>query len=77
MRYLFPLVCLIIVHTPDGKELRLAVEHVSAIRPAEGLHEHVAKGTNSIVFSGGKGYGVIETPAEVAKQLDHCESEQP
>lgn len=65
--------CLIVLHSPDGGTLQVEASSVYAMRAATGnVQEHVAKGTNTILYVGGKVFGVTETPQEIAALMESC-----
>ena len=64
--------CLIVVHSPDGSELRIDTNHILAVRPAAGVSEHVAKGTNTLIYTGGKVFGVTEGFDDAINQIEQC-----
>ena len=64
--------CLAVFHTPDGREIKIDT-NVTAVRPVEHLHGHLAKGTGSVIYIGGEQFGVTETLEEVASILKNCQ----
>jgi hypothetical protein len=74
MRRLWPLLCLITFHSPDGQLLTVEAKHVIAVRPAPSS-EHVAAGTKSILYVGGQKFGITETPAEAEIMINDCPEE--
>jgi hypothetical protein len=64
--------CLAILHTPDNKELRIDVRHIAAVRPAHSLKQHLAAGTNTIVYVTTNNFGVVETLEQVQDAIHHC-----
>jgi hypothetical protein len=69
---LLPLLCLVIFHSPDGREIRIDTLHVTAIRPAEAVKQHLAEGTRTIIYASGQNFGVIEPVAEVDLMMKNC-----
>jgi hypothetical protein len=66
--------CYAILHAPDGTELRFDVEQMPVVRPAETetVKRQVHHAVNSIVYSAGQKFGVIETPDQVQEAMHHC-----
>lgn len=60
-------------HSPDGTQLVIDSAAIQIVRPVTtGNREHVTKGTHSVVYVGGKGVGVMETPTEVVRMIKEC-----
>ena len=73
MRWLLAaLACLAIFHTPDGRELRVETQHISAVRPADSVQQQVAPGTKAIIYVGSQKFGLVETPAEIDMLVKDC-----
>jgi len=70
------LVCLVVFHSPDGKELRLDNRHISAVRTAENAKQYVTAGVNTIIYVGGEKFGIMETPTEAEYLMRHCVEEE-
>ena len=66
------LLCLVVVHTPDGEQLRIDSRSVMALRASTGVEHHLAKGTKTILYLTGKNFGLVETPDEVVDRINHC-----
>jgi hypothetical protein len=66
------LACLAIFHTPDGRELRVETQHISAVRPADGAQQQVAPGTKAILYVGSQKFGIIETAIDVDAIIKDC-----
>lgn len=68
------LTCMAILHSPGGSvELRVVVNQITAMRPIEGVHkQHVAHGSNSLIFAGGQKFTVEETLDQVQDAIHHC-----
>ena len=64
--------CLAILHSPDGQELRIDVRHIAAMRPAHSVKQHLAHGTNTLVYVTTNTFGVIETKEQVQDAIHHC-----
>lgn len=65
--------CLIALHGPDGGVLQVEANSIYAIRNiTENIQEHVAKGTKTVIYVGGKVFGVTETPQEIAELTERC-----
>jgi hypothetical protein len=75
MRWLIGLCCLAIFHRPDGQEIRIDT-HITAFQPAHGFSEHLAAGIKTVIFSGGKSFGVIETPDQVERIVRDCNGQR-
>jgi hypothetical protein len=69
MKWALPLACLVVFHSPDGKELRIETQYILAVRTAHGVREQVAPGTRTILYLAGKTFGVVETPEEVVASM--------
>lgn len=66
--------CLIMLHSPDGTGLLIGTNEI-VVREIDPKHQdHVAKGTNSVVYTNTKqnGMGVKETLKEVTGLIDKC-----
>ena len=64
--------CLAIFHSPDNRELRVETQHVQAVRPADAAQQHLAPGTNAIVYVGSQKFGVVESAAEIDQIIKDC-----
>lgn len=72
------LFCLLVLHSPDGSPLLVFSNSVRVVRPVaheHGLRSHVAKNTNSVVYSGGQNFGVSETAVMILQKLRACEQQ--
>lgn len=60
--------CIIVLHSPDGSELRFEARNLTAVRAVPpNYKEHLAPGTKTIIYgTGGNKFGVIETPEEIS-----------
>ena len=67
-----PLSCLAIFHSPDGTEIRIETRHIVAVRPADAVKQHLASGTNALIYTSTQTFGVIETVSEVKMLEDEC-----
>lgn len=67
-----PLACIIVLHSPDGSQLRVETRNLTAVRAVPlGFKEQIAPGTKTIVYSAGaQKFGVIETPEEIAAMIE-------
>jgi hypothetical protein len=63
---------LAIFHTPDGRELRVETQHISAVRPADSVQQQVAPGTKSIIYVLTQKFGIIEPPGDVQTIIRDC-----
>ena len=64
--------CLAIFHSPDNRELRVETQHIAAVRPADAAQQHLAPGTNAIVYVGSQKFGVIESASEIDQIIKDC-----
>jgi len=64
--------CLAIFHSPDNRELRVETQHIQAVRPADAAQQHLAPGTNAIVYVGSQKFGVVESAAEIDQIIKDC-----
>jgi hypothetical protein len=64
--------CLAIFHSPDDRELRVETQHIQAVRPADAAQQHLAPGTNAIVYVGSQKFGVIESAPEIDQIIKDC-----
>lgn len=64
--------CMAILHTPEGHELRIEIQHIEAVRPVEHLRGHVAHETGSVVYLSSKNFGVTETVEQVQNAIRNC-----
>ena len=71
-KWYIPLSCLIILHTPDNRELRVETQHISAVRPADSVQQQVAPGTRSIVYVLTQKFGVVEPPSDIDVIIKDC-----
>ena len=61
-----------IFHTPDGRELRVETQHISAVRPADSVQQQVAPGTKAILYVGSQKFGITEAAVEVDMIIKDC-----
>ena len=62
-----------VFHTPDGGLLSVETTHITALRPASsGIKEHVAPGTNTILYVGAKTWGITETIEQAKEAVRDC-----
>lgn len=74
------LLCLLVLHSPDGSPLLVFSNSVRVVRPVthhKGVREHVAKNTNAVVYLGFQNFGVAETAAKILLDLRACEQKAP
>ena len=64
--------CLIILHSPDNRELRIETQHISVVRPSDAAQQSLAPGTKSVLYVGGQKFGVVETPNEIEAIIRDC-----
>ena len=73
-----PILCLVVFHSPDGKELIFDSRHIAAVRPVEGaIRQHLHPNTNAVIYASTQTFGVVETVDEVEKQLRECTEDPP
>ena len=65
-------VCLAIFHSPDNRELRVETQHIQAVRPADAAQQHLAPGTNAIIYVGSQKFGVAESASEIEQIIRDC-----
>ena len=72
------LFCLVVLHSPDGKDLLIDSRHIAAVRPVESsLARHLHPNTRTIIYASTQTFGVIETTDEVNEALKECGDEPP
>jgi len=71
-RLVAAMTCLAIFHSPDNRELRVETQHIQAVRPADAAQQHLAPGTNAIVYVGSQKFGVIESASEIDQIIKDC-----
>ena len=71
-RLVMTMTCLAVFHTPDNRELRVETQHIQAVRPADGAQQHLAPGTNSIIYVGSQKFGVVESASEIEQIIRDC-----
>jgi hypothetical protein len=76
MKRWWPVLCLISLHSPDGKVLHIDSNHIVAMRAAEGVKQHLAIGTETIVYMSGQNFGVKETPEQIEELVASCVEEK-
>ena len=64
--------CLAIFHSPDNRELRVETQHIQAVRPADAAQQHVAPGTNAIIYVGSQKFGIVESASEIEQIIRDC-----
>ena len=64
--------CLITLHDPSGRLITFDTHQISAVQPTEEIARHVAPGTKSIIYVGGKNFGVTETREEIKEMIEDC-----
>jgi hypothetical protein len=73
MRFIVPLCCLIILHTPDGEEIAVDTRQILMLRPTIGIREHLAPGSKTLIYVSGQKIAVKEMPHEVEYLTKICE----
>ena len=72
------LFCLVVFHSPDGKDLLIDSRHIAAVRPVEGaIRQHLHPNTRAIIYASTQTFGVVETVDEVNQALNACGEEPP
>jgi len=71
-RLVMTMTCLAVFHTPDNRELRVETQHIQAVRPADGAQQHLAPGTNAIIYVGSQKFGVVESASEIEQIIRDC-----
>ena len=66
------ILCLVVFHSPDNRELRIETQHIAAVRPADAAQQSLAPGTKSVLYVGGQKFGVVETPNEIEAIIRDC-----
>ena len=64
--------CLAIFHSPDNRELRVETQHIQAVRPADAAQQHLAPGTNAIIYVGSQKFGIVESAPEIDQIIKDC-----
>jgi hypothetical protein len=68
--------CLAIFHTPDGKIISVDTRHIIALRSAENVKQHLAPGTNTVLYVSGQNFAITETPDEAKEAIRDCIGEE-
>lgn len=69
--------CLLILHAPDGSELKISTDHVIALRPSSAVPtEHLARGTQTVLYMAGKTFGVTESIDEISERIKRCRMQE-
>ena len=53
MRMALPMLCLVVLHTPDGNEVAVDTHQILMVRTAEPIKHHLAHTTETVVFLSG------------------------
>jgi hypothetical protein len=64
--------CIAIFHTPDGQALSVDIRHIAALRPAINVKEHLAAGTNTVLYVSTKTFGITETIDQARSAIHNC-----
>ena len=68
------LCCLVTFHAPDGSLLTVDTANIALVRTTVGITEHLAKGTNALVYiAGQRAIGITETREEAEDIIRGCE----
>jgi hypothetical protein len=74
MKTLLPLIiCLIVLHTPDGEEIAIDTRQILMLRPTSHIKEHFAPKTKTLIYMTAQRVGVQEMPHEVEYLIKVCE----
>ena len=74
--FIISVLCLVVFHSPDGKELIFDSRHIAAVRPIEGaIRQHLHPNTNAVIYASTQTFGVVETVNEVEQALKECTEE--
>jgi hypothetical protein len=74
MKLFATLWCLLLLHSSDNNPLSIESTAISVLKPALIHHDHVTRGTQTIVYtSAGKTFGVRETYEDITRQLKVCD----
>ena len=65
------IVCLIVLHRPDGAEVAIDTRHIDVIEPIQTRHNYV-HGARSLVYVSGDKVSVNELPHEVEYLIKIC-----
>jgi hypothetical protein len=66
------IICLIVLHRPDGAEVALDTRHIDVIEPIQTRHNYT-HGTRSLVHVSGGKVAVNELPHEVEYLIKTCQ----
>jgi hypothetical protein len=72
MRTWLPFCCLIVLHSPDNRELQVESQYIEVMRPAEAARQHVTPGTQAILYVGAQRFGVIESIDQINIIIRNC-----
>ena len=50
----------------------METQHIQAVRPADAAQQHLAPGTNAIVYVGSQKFGVVESASEIDQIIKDC-----
>ena len=59
------MLCWLLLHSPDRLDFWVSSAAVTGLRPAAHHQDHIAAGTQAIVYVAGHGFGVRETEDEL------------
>ena len=65
------IICLIVLHRPDGAEVAIDTRHIDVIEPVQTRH-HYVHGTRTLVYVSGDKVAVNELPHEVEYLIKTC-----
>ena len=64
--------CLVLLHSPDGSDILIETNSVTAIRPVVEDSEHVADGSRAIVYLVDKSFAVRESEVRIIEIIGTC-----
>lgn len=61
--------CLVLFHSPDGKELRVETAQIAALKAADHT-PHLPPDTKSVLLAGGQKFAIRETVEQAQQIID-------
>jgi hypothetical protein len=72
-KWFIPLSCLVTFHAPNDGLITIETHQIAMVRSAEELAgQHLAAGTNSVIYLAGHKVGVTETREKVEELIENC-----
>jgi len=67
-------VCVAVLHSADGNEIRVDVHQIAVQRAAVSEHarRQLHHAVHSVITAGGEKFGVIETLDQIHQAMEHC-----